>query len=254
MSQSQRRSAVVVAHPDDEILWLSSVVSSVDRIVFCFGDQFERPKSSTARRQVVAALPLPCLVDLKIAESGAGFSVDLTNPRLTPTGIEITDAAARPRYETNYRTLVEALRATLKGCGDVYTHNPWGEYGHAEHIQVYRAVAALQAELGYTIWFSNYVGPKSLTLARRIGSEPIWTQRREIPPDRAMAHRLKRIYQRHGAWTWSRFHRWPATETVYAQPVVEDGQTRHLLTQEWLLDTAKLRWWLPWQAATRRLD
>jgi hypothetical protein len=254
MSTPPKPAAVVVAHPDDEILWLSSVVASADRIVFCFGDQFERPKSSAARRQVVAALPLSGLVDLKIQESGAGFLADLPHPKLTPSGIEITDAAARLRYEANYQTLVDGLRETLRGYGDVYTHNPWGEYGHAEHIQVYRAVAALQAELGYTIWFSNYVSPASLPLARQIGNEPGWTQRREMAPDRVLAHRLKRIYQRHGAWTWSRFHRWPATETLYAQPLADSAETRHLLAQEWLLDTAKLRWWRPLRAALRRLD
>ncbi len=254
MSNPLKSTAVVVAHPDDEILWLSGVVSSTDRIVFCFGDQFERPKSSAARRQVVQALPLPGLVDLKLPESGAGFSADLANPKLTPCGIDITDAAGRLRYEANYTALVGALRERLAGYRDVYTHNPWGEYGHAEHIQVYRAVAALQAELGYTIWFSNYVSPVSLPLARQIGNQPCWTQRREMASDRALAYRLKRIYQRHGAWTWSRFHRWPATETLYAQPLADSAETRHLLAQEWLLDTAKLRWWRPWRAALRRLD
>jgi len=29
---------LVVAHPDDEILWFSSVVDKVDEILFCFGD------------------------------------------------------------------------------------------------------------------------------------------------------------------------------------------------------------------------
>jgi len=35
--------AVVVAHPDDEALWLSSVVCSVERIVFGFGAVFDDP-------------------------------------------------------------------------------------------------------------------------------------------------------------------------------------------------------------------
>lgn len=32
--------AVVVAHPDDEALWLSASLAQADRVVFCFGDQF----------------------------------------------------------------------------------------------------------------------------------------------------------------------------------------------------------------------
>ena len=54
--------AVVVAHPDDEALWLSSVVTSADRVVFAFGDVFNEPQKSEARRRAVAALPLKACV------------------------------------------------------------------------------------------------------------------------------------------------------------------------------------------------
>ncbi len=245
------RSAIVVAHPDDECLWLSSVLATADRVVFCFGDQFERPKSSAGRRRAVAALPLAGLTDLKLPESGAGFSVDWANPQPTEAGIAIVDQAARIRYEANFLRLFEALRPVLADCDDVYTHNPWGEYGHAEHIQVYRAVAAMQAEFGYTIWFSNYVGPASWPLARRIGIEPCRVGHRTVHPDEALARQLRRVYRDHGAWTWSRWHRWPTEEALYAQPV---GAALSPLSGEYLLDVRGLRWWPPpWGKALRRL-
>jgi len=244
--------AVVVAHPDDESLWLSSILCSADRVVFCFGDPFERPKLSAARRSAVAALPLAGLVDLGLPESGGGFAVDWTDPRLTETGIALTDPAARARYEANFPRLVDALRPALSGCTEIYTHNPWGEYGHAEHIQVYRAVAALQAELGFTIWFSNYVGPASWPLAREIGAQPCWAGQCMVQPDEALARKLRRIYRGHGAWTWTRWHRWPAEETLYAQP---PGAELRPLSGEYLLDVTGLRWWPPpWGRALRRLE
>jgi LmbE family N-acetylglucosaminyl deacetylase len=243
---------IVVAHPDDESLWLSSVLASAERVVFCFGAPFERPKMAEARRRAVAALPLAGLVDLKLPESGGGFSVDWENPQLTETGIAISDPQVRGRYDANYARLVEALRPVLAGCAEVYTHNPWGEYGHAEHIQVYCAVAALQAELGYTIWFSNYVGPVSWPLAGQIGRLPCWADRRAVQPDEAMARRLMRLYRQNGAWTWTKFHRWPAEESLYAQPPVE---VRRPLSGEWLLDVTGLRWWPPpWRRARRHLE
>jgi len=246
--------AVVVAHPDDEVLWLSGLVAPADRVVFCFGDPFARPKIAAARRRAVAALPLPNLVDLKMPESGARFITDWSRLRLTPFGIEITDVAARARYEANYPKMLEALRPVLDGCRAVYTHNPWGEYGHTEHIQVHRAVVALQAELGYTIWYSNYVSAQSWPLARDVGRQPCWTARRAISPDLATARRLARVYRRHGAWTASWFHRWPAEETLYAQAPAENGEARHPLSGEWLLDIAGLEWWAPWRIARRQLD
>lgn len=246
--------ALVVAHPDDESLWFSSVVSSVDRVVFCFGDPFGKPEKAAARRRAVAALPLRNVLDLALPESGARFLVDWARPQLTPFGIAINDPAAGTRYEGTYRSLVEALRTALAGFGVVYTHNPWGEYGHADHIQVYRAVAALQDELGYTIWFTNYTGAASWPLAQQIAAQPCWTQRREVPPDLAAARALRRVYRRSGAWTWTRAHRWPAEEMLYAQPPAADIQPRLPLSGEWLLDVAGLRWWPPpWRSARRRL-
>ncbi len=251
-STQRPATAVVVAHPDDESLWLSSIVASADRIVFCFGDPFNKPRMSRARRRAVSALPLNCLVDLQTPESGAGFFVSWASAELTVAGVEITDAVARTRYEANYPKLIEVLRPVLTGYTDVYTHNPWGEYGHAEHIQVYRAVAALQPELGFRIYFSNYVGAASWPLAQRLSRKPCWTDRRIVQPDPVTARKLMRVYQRHGAWTWTHFHYWPLHEAVYMQPPDEAIGAWRPMAGEWLLDVAGLRWWPPPWRATRR--
>jgi len=246
--------AVAVAHPDDETLWLSSVVAAADRIVFCFSDQFQNRRKAAARQQAVAALPFTGIIELGVPESGARFLADWTRPRLTPAGIEVTDAAARARYEANFPKLVAGLRSALAGCREVYTHNPWGEYGHTEHIQVYRAVTALQAELGYTIWFPNYVGAASWVLAQHASRQSCWTECRKVAPDLGTARKAMDVYRQHGAWTWTRWHRWPAHETLYAQPRFEDPAARRPLAGEWLLDVAGLRWWPPpWRPARRRL-
>jgi len=247
--------AVAVAHPDDEVLWLSSVVAAADRLVFCFGDPFEKPRKAAARQRAVAALPFAGIIELGITESGAKFSADWAHPRLTPTGIEITEAGARGRYEFNFQKLIDGLRPVLAGCHEVYTHNPWGEYGHTEHIQIYRAVTALQSELGFTIWFSNYVGVASWVLAQQCSRAPCWTECRKVTPDVATARKAMRVYRRCGAWTWTPWHRWPAHETLYAQPPPQDPARRYPLAGEWLLDVAGLRWWPPpWRPAARRLQ
>jgi len=220
---------------------------------------------SEARRQAVAALPLSGIVNLEIPESGVGFNSGQAQPELTPpyaegfggrvpASVRISDATVRARYESNYAKLLEGLRASLAGCRDVYTHNPWGEYGHAEHIQVYRAVTALQDELGYTVWFSNYVGAGNWTLVKGLAEQLSWARRCIVRPDVATARTLMRIYRRHGAWTWTPVHRWPAREVMYAQPPRSSPDLRHPLSGEWLLDVRRLRWWPPpWRSARRRL-
>ncbi len=246
----QGRNAVVVAHPDDEILWLSSALKGAETIVFCFGDLFGNPKRSAARRRAVAALALPNLIDLQIPESGVRKLVAWEATQPTPYGVEIADAEGRARYEANFAKLVTALRPVLAGYDNVFTHNPWGEYGHPEHVQVYRAICALQAELGFTIWFSNYVAPLSLPLARRLAAPPCWARRETRRPAECLARRWAWVYLRHGAWTWLLSYRWPRRETLYAQPPV--GELRPM-QGETLLDISRLRLWR-WGSAELTLD
>ena len=96
--------------------------------------------------------------------------VDWTRPKPTPTGMAIADVDGQARYDANFEILAARLRPLLTGARDVITHSGWGEYGHPEHVQVHRAVATLQSELGFTLWFSNYVAPLSFALRGRSGS------------------------------------------------------------------------------------
>ena len=245
------KAAVVVAHPDDEALWLSSVVASAGRTVLCFGARGDRPKVSKARERAVAALPLAGVVALAIPESGAGFFAALEPDSAK---IRIEEPGARTRFEANSAKLIEQLRPALTGFEEVYTHNPWGEYGHPEHIQVHRAVSALQGELGYTVWFSNYVSAASWSLALRLAKDVQCAERRIVQPDRLTARTLMRVYRQHGAWTWKWAHRWPREEMLFSQPPPGDSASRRPLCGEWLLDLSRLRWWSPpWLSARRRL-
>src|SRR5215472_5499116 len=122
VSMRNSKAAVVVAHPDDEALWLSSVVASAGRTVLCFGARSDRPKVSKGRERAVAALPLVGVVALAIPESGAGFSA-AHEP--VSADIRIEEPGARTRYESNYTKLIEQLRTALAGFAEVYTHNPW---------------------------------------------------------------------------------------------------------------------------------
>ena len=202
----------------------------------------------------MAALPLDGVVNLELPESGVKYAVDWARPQLTATGIAITDALARARYESNYSRLNHRAARGVAGVAVVYTHNPWGEYGNGEHIQVHRAVMALQDELGYAIWFSNYIGRNSWRLARGLSTQVFWNERRTVAPDLPTARGLMRLYKRHGAWTWNATHRWPRHETLYGVRPHGSYEPRYSLAGEWVLDVAGLRWWPPpLRPARRRL-
>lgn len=239
---SAERHAVVVAHPDDEALWVSSALRGASRVVFCFGAPHGRPEKARARRNAVAALALPGLANLAIPESGAGFSFDWSRPEWSDVGLVITDPRASARYRENFESLVAALKPLLSDVDAVYTHNPWGEYGHSEHVQVYRALSSLQLELGFTIWFSNYVGERSWPMARALIDTPLWFSRRRMPSHSALARRLQWTYLRHGAWTWNWTHRWPPEQLLYAQSPQKEMNDRTLRGEQ-LMAVEALRWW-----------
>ncbi|MDA8156642.1 MAG: hypothetical protein M0Z52_09365 [Actinomycetota bacterium] len=104
------------------------------------------------------------------------------------------------------------LKTILPGYTVIYTHNPWGEYGHEEHVQVYRAVKHVCNELNgeQSIWCPGYVSNRSAALMayyQSIFQNPsrIFKTGKRVPG-------LKRLYQKHGCWTWFSDWQWPAEE------------------------------------------
>lgn len=232
------RFAIVVAHPDDEVLWMSSLVAKAEKVVICFGDIPSRPAMSERRRAAVAALPHPGIEFLDLSESEVFSSAQWPEPAETPFGLE---TKRRPysmagyddsRYRNNYLRLVERFTATLRGFDSVVTHNPWGEYGHEEHVQVFRAVEATSRELGFAVWVSCYVGNKTLQLMRR-HLHRLGTQTPLLPTDAETYAAFRDIYHREGVWTWSPTYPLPACEVFYRLrgPEARDTQdtVRHLI-------------------------
>lgn len=207
------RTAVVVAHPDDEVLWFSSILTAADAIVFCYEAVPTRPEWTHGRHMSLERYPLPTVQSLRLTESEALNGADWNDPRECEYGLAVSrrqhtlPGADLDRYIDNYSRLVSALRERLKGFERVYTHNPWGEYGHEEHVQVYRAVRALHRELGFEVWFGNYCSNKSQRLMLRyIGGFDSSYEVRET--DSMLGARLVAHYRANGCWTWFDDYRW----------------------------------------------
>ena len=53
---------------------------------------------------------------------------DWSKPTESEFGLQLPDDA-RNSYERSFAVLQARLRKELSGCDNVFTHNPWGEYG-----------------------------------------------------------------------------------------------------------------------------
>ena len=228
--------AIVMAHPDDEVLWASSVLATAGKVILCFGDFPGKPVYSAGRRRAVARLPLPGLDALQIEESAAAGTAAWPLPEEVPEGLAPRrlpfglDGPLRRAYADNFARLCTALEARLAGVAEVVTHNPWGEYGHEDHVQVFRAVKALQPKLGFRLWVSGYVGDRALGLMQR-NLDTLGPPTPARPTDPALGDRLRKIYMENGCWSWPDDYVWPEEEWFYpvlsadtpADEATEDG-------------------------------
>ena len=212
---NHNKAILVVAHPDDEALWFSSIIDSISKLIICYGDIYGEYEISKRRANAVSDLPLSGVINLAIPEAGVFTHANWSQPTITEAGIAITDDKASVRYETNFRRLCVSLPGLLEGADIVYTHNPWGEYGHPEHVQVHNAIRTLQCRMGYSMAFSNYISTTSVSLGRMVASQYPWDKTQQVMTNRLLAKRLRRIYLAHGVWTWHRAYWFPSHETMY---------------------------------------
>lgn len=220
------KSALIAAHPDDEILWFSSIVDKVDQVVICFVHHDSRPVWTRGRLNSLQQYPLKTLSYFDLSASETLNGADWWNPAATDIGIEISNQrVSQEKYRYNFPVLQAKLRENLKNCRNVITHNPWGEYGHEDHVQLYRAVKSLQPEMGFTVWFDSYCSNKSLRFmaeyASGFGCESL-----QLDTNRQLAWDIAEIYKKNKCWTWYESYEWPETET-FIRDDNADNKNKH---------------------------
>jgi len=198
--------AIVMAHPDDEVLWSGSLVALVGCIVLCYGHNPKKPERHAQRLSVVRAYPYP----------GVKF-LDLVEPRDAPVP---KDMRVEPRSMSELRResealelniLLKELKFALRGAKVVFTHNPWGEYGHVDHRRVNLAVNTLAPELGYAVYTSCYLERRSMLRYGAFLTEGI-ADAISLPLTQSEIDPVVALYKQHACWTWNANWIWPKEE------------------------------------------
>lgn len=229
------RLAIVMAHPDDEVLWACSALRAAERIVLVYGELKCAPVLTEGRKAAMAAFPLPTLEWLAMTEAGSFDSASWPNPKETEHGLylhralKVMDSFDPARYRVQAGQLQDRLRVSLKGMKNVIAHGPWGEYGHEDHVQVFRAVAGLAREMGFQLWVPAYVAPKSEALMRR-NLRYFGRPTPALPIDAALADEIAQIYKRTRTWTWFDSYVWPKAEQFL--PWQPDGASEGAAARE----------------------
>ncbi|QDZ02944.1 hypothetical protein FQ775_22670 [Nitratireductor mangrovi] len=268
-------SVIIGAHPDDELLWFNSILRDVDEVIIVYRDFWAQPGLGEARAEALGNYPRDRVTCLGIPESGAYGCADWNDPTLTEFGIGFSAEASRREatriarkslsavrainsdrvaaasvarsYQENHAVILEALESRLKPGMNVFSHNPWGEYGHEEHIQVYRVLEQLRDRIGFRLWMSNYCTERAMPLAMRYFADAPGGYVR-LATDKSYAEEIAAVYKNAGCWTWADDWAWFDEECFMEAPraAQKPAAHRHLFPLNFFaIDPAPPRKWLP---------
>jgi LmbE family N-acetylglucosaminyl deacetylase len=268
------QSVIVAAHPDDELLWFNAILKEVDEVIIVFRPFWAHPDLASKRAAALAAFPRKGVSCLDLHESGAYGCANWLAPEETSDGLALTmesqkrewkrfskralqragipfatvaDRSVLAAYRQNTDLLRNHLRGRLRPGMNVFTHNPWGEYGHEEHVQVFRVLQSLRAEIGFNLWMSNYCTERSLPLAMRYFETSPGPYIR-LPTDKAFAQTVAQVYKDHDCWTWASDWSWFDEECYMPAPMAGQAPKshRHLFPLNlFSIGDERPRQWLP---------
>ncbi|MGI9262858.1 MAG: hypothetical protein ACR2QR_12520, partial [Woeseiaceae bacterium] len=111
LEKALHNSVLIVAHPDDEILWFGSIASQVDRIVVCFSHDPAHPELSKARARTLERHPWAArMVSLGLDETGTFGHAAWPRPAASEFGLEIIGSRElAEQYHSRARQLRQAL-------------------------------------------------------------------------------------------------------------------------------------------------
>ena len=181
---------LIVAHPDDEILWFNA--PSFDHIHIAFlhrnDKSVEKATNGTQGRQR-ALLKHPL------------------SSRITCWGLVESnywrEETKYSDYLRSYHCVMDRLYSLSKVPSVIYTHNPWGEYispsdgkVHADHLMINQAVTKYAKQ--YNIPVFCFDGMYCNGKMRRLAMESVQWEKIDLD----FYRQVRDIYIESGGWTW----------------------------------------------------
>ncbi len=166
---------ILMAHPDDEIIFGWPAIKEASKIIICSSDLHNNDREWCRNRKL--ALKEVC---------------ELLNKELVCLDYNSEFYRLPTRDETLKKMAVDVQKEIV---GNVFTHNSWGEYGHLDHILVNvlarQKTAIFYSDIALEInWLPIKKVPSGLFI-------------KEVENDLDLYNKVKAIYDKYGVWTWS---------------------------------------------------
>lgn len=191
----------VFAHPDDEVLWGWPLLQDArnQRGVLAISDNRRLDNPLWGDRSVQAFHELG-------KQEGwftfcGGMPAEFYRLPFRRAPVTLPDTVAR------IRQLIDKIVADFKP-DIVFTHNPIGEYGHADHRLVFELVCTTPAvrQVQFTdICIKNECHVSYKRIPDYLWECTVFFQNRkyEAKVDMYFFERCRAVYQKHNAWTWN---------------------------------------------------
>lgn len=186
---------MVMAHPDDEVLFGWPVLRSPDDTVSLLVLTNNRAKYGQGPSNAAFEVARDCGIKHVAVLNFDTNVYRLPTRNATPTLRQVTDD----------------LRSHIASCVNawhidtLFTHNPMGEYGHGDHRLVFNLVSMFDLPAVLTdICFTNPCHVSSCLIPKMYRHfYSLGEQLYSCELDELWYEKMKAIYERHHAWSWS---------------------------------------------------
>lgn len=185
---------MVLAHPDDEVLWSYPIIQTKEHDVslITLSDNKERHGDGP-----IKALKEVCVVN----------NINLIDTERVANNFY----RIAPRFEAKVlRDIISLFRGQIEKAYDslkpdyIFTHNPMGEYGHGDHRFVFNLVSSSYDKLCLTdICLGNSCHLSTIDKPQ-FYSKNLFREAHKTHHKLNIDwyHNMKSIYDKHNAWTW----------------------------------------------------
>ena len=212
---SFENSILILSHPDDETLFATSLLHKISTLIICFNDIPKNLKSSIGRKRALNNYPIKDLkvINLDISQSFESFlPLNWLNIKDKQTGLK--GGYQKRIYDNNYYKILHKLRKLIPKKSQIITHNPWGEYGHSEHCQVFKACFQISLEKNSNLFVTGYVSNLSKNYALR-KLHLLFPEIYQFKTSQIYYSLLKKHYLNNDCWTWYHNYELPESEFFY---------------------------------------
>lgn len=195
-----------MAHPDDEIIFGWPVLQDKKikkKILICSSD-FHNPDRAWCKYRKEALFEVAKYTDSEVEclDYPSEFYRFPTRPD-SPT--QEDDGERSGPYRRMCQTISNKVLDMEAGCDAVFTHNPYGEYGHIDHLVVFDTVLKTTNKpilITDIVQSSNWARKPVNKKIKKMYYSKMY--KKDCSLDQNLLKFCKLEYEKKNAWTWSK--------------------------------------------------